>query len=275
MSAIIVDGRTIAQSIEKTLGSRIEKSAKTPRLDIFVVGTDQVTASFVGAKRRFAQKIGVQFVEHNFPHDVSLSELIASIEESALITDGIVVQLPLPDTLNTKRVLAAIPFEKDVDVLNEETLKHFIEGSTPLTPPVAGAIQKILRTHGVQLKGKVAAVIGKGQLVGLPTKILLEKEGVEVTVVDSKTSEEDFVTILQSADIIVSGVGKRGLVTPEMTKSGSVLIDAGTSSTGGSIEGDISKDCVGRASLISQTPGGVGPVTVATLFENLVYATEI
>lgn len=267
--AITVDGEAIAARIQEELRQVVEKSLQKPRLDIFVVGDDPVTASFVSTKRRYAKDLGIEFVEHTLDESATTEDVISAIVAAQKNAGGIVVQLPLPGHIDSEKVLSTIDTDKDVDVLNEQTYKRFLEESTNVVPPVAGAVLEILKAHSVNLEGTNVAIVGRGKLVGAPTKDLLTKEGANVNVLDSKTPDSVFRTTLKEADIVVSGAGVPDLITPELLKEGSVVIDAGTSSTEGAVRGDVATGCAEVARIISKTPGGVGPVTVAVLFRNL------
>ena len=270
MTATIADGRAIARKIRDDLATRVAELSHTPRLDSIVVGDNKVTASFVNAKKRFAEKIGVEFVEHELDESITTEEIVEKITFLAEKTDGIVVQLPLPKHVDIHAVTSAIPASKDVDLLNDATFELFQENNTPFVPPVAGAVLAILNEYDVTVRGKKVAVIGKGRLVGGPSAVLLTREGGDVTVLDRGSSDVEFAMTLDHADIVVAGAGVPGLVQPNMVHDGVVLIDAGTSNAGRTIEGDVAKSCAEKASLVSQTPGGVGPITVAILFQNLI-----
>jgi len=268
--ATIVNGRALALHIQEELATKVGTLSATPQLSIIVVGEDPVTQSFVRAKRRFAETIGVTFNEYDFPASISTEELVAHIHSISDASDGIVVQLPLPKSCDTKTVLNAVPIAKDVDVLGDAAFEEFKTNKNYFLPPVAGAVKEILEKYSVPVTSSNIVVIGKGKLVGLPARIILERHGAHVFVIDSKTTPENFAQYINNADIIVSGAGIPNLIRPEMVKKDVVLIDAGTSSAGGSVEGDISQDCESVARIFSRTPGGVGPMTVAILFRNLI-----
>lgn len=273
-----VDGKAIAGEIADTLQKKIESENVTPRIDIVMVGENPVTESFIRAKKRFADKVGVECVVHTIPVEVTTQEVLTRIETLVPKTQGIVVQLPLPEHIDTHAVLSAVPVSRDIDVLNEETLARYRDGTTPFVPPVAGALERILETHNVELEDTPVTVVGRGRLVGIPTEIFLKKKGAIVTMVDSTSSDEEFRAALMSAKVVVAGAGVPNLIQHEMVSDDVVLIDAGTSRSKNSIKGDVAPECALRASLISPTPGGVGPMTVAVLFENAVaalHATEV
>ncbi len=258
---MIINGRQIAQEIQEELMREIGKSDTRLSLHIFVVGENPVIESFVKYKKIFANKIGVEFVEHRFNNDITEDELIGSIKAVSDEADGIVIQLPLPESMDTKSILDSVPSKLDVDGLASD--------SEYLTP-VAGAIKEMLEYEHIEIKDKVALVIGKGRLVGEPVAKFLAESGAIVISADKSTDKDELTSISRKSDIIVSGAGVPNLVTKDMVKDGSILLDAGTSTSGGSVVGDIALDCEYVARHFSRTPGGIGPLTVALLFKNLV-----
>ena len=178
------------------------------------------------------------------------------------------MQLALPEHIDTKAILDAVPVEKDIDVLSSKSRERFEKGELDITPPVVGAIKEIVEREQVEFGGKNVVVVGKGSLVGGPAALWFKNKGANVTVVDQDTNNITEVT--QNADIIVSGAGVPGLITPDMIKEGMVLLDAGTSEQGGKLKGDADPACAEKASIFTPVPGGIGPITIATLLQNLV-----
>ncbi len=272
MSAIIVDGKQIARDIVKELKEKVDMMQKKPRIDIFICAPNGAIKSFVARKRRTAHKIGVEFLEHKFEDDATTEEIQQQINSIKNKTNGIVVQLPMPTQIDTERLLNNLPKELDVDVLGDHTFDGFVSGEVHYEPPVAGAVREILERHGVKTGGTTAVMLGKGKLVGMPTEVILKKLGSEVFVADKDTTRDLLAEKLAKADIVVSGTGVHNLITPDRVKDGAVLLDAGTSGNKATLAGDISYDCEEKASLFSRTPGGIGPITVAILFRNLLSA---
>lgn len=269
-----VDGRAIAYAIQDVLRERVAHYKRKPVLALIVVGDNPVTDQFVASKKRFAEAISVVCTEHRLPAISSqeeIEDLVCAVQAEA---DGVVVQLPLPLQINAEAVLELLDPEKDIDILASATVQRVHDEKTTMEPPVAGAVRAILETHGVSCLGKNAVVIGRGALVGAPVAAYLERAGAVVSIVDTQTPPEEKATLLMGADIIVSGAGVADLVRPEMITSGVILIDAGTSGATRSIMGDIAHSCDEKAALFSKTPGGVGPITVAILFKNLLIAYE-
>jgi methylenetetrahydrofolate dehydrogenase (NADP+)/methenyltetrahydrofolate cyclohydrolase len=258
----IFDGRALADSIYRQLLERRAHIDRPIRLGILVCDPDLATESFVRIKTKRAEALGVILERIDAPKGSRTEDLVVAVKRLATSTDGVVVQLPLPQAIDTDEVVGAIPRHKDVDALSP----LFSEEERMVRAPVALAIREILKSAGIDSKGKRAAVIGRGRLVGAPVTRMLEGEGAEVS---SITLEEGSMDDLKHADIIVSGAGSPGLIKAGHLKVGAVLIDAGTAEQAGVIAGDADPRCIEVVSLLTPIPGGVGPVAVAMLFQNL------
>lgn len=254
----------MALHIGEKISEAVSLMIKKPTMGIIVVSENTVTQSYVARKRRYAQMVGVPFVEKYLPENISQEQLEQEVVNFAKTVDGLVVQLPLPSGIDQERVIQLIPRDKDVDALHPGGANEGVVG------PVAAAVVEILRQYQIDLSGRNCVVVGQGRLVGKPVASELQRLGGNVHTVNRNTQQSQLQELLQSADIIVSGAGQPGLIQGHMVRSGVVLIDAGTSSASGAVVGDIDPDCYDMASLVSPTPGGVGPVTVAKLFENLI-----
>ena len=263
-----VDGRTIAEKIYKEVEEKIKKLGRTPALAVFYVGKNIVTDSFVSIKKKNAEKIGVKIEVLKFAEDVSENKLINEIKDTQVGEkyDGVIIQLPVPTSLNQKKILDAVKPESDVDVLGEEAIKLFTEGRLNKAPTVPGAINEIFKEHKIDLKNKKVAVLGTGKLVGEPVISWLELQGIKPKIFEKGSD----LNLLADFDVIISGIGSPHSIKPEMIKEGVVLIDAGTSEQAGKVVGDFDPACEVKASLFTPVPGGVGPITVAMIFKNLV-----
>jgi methylenetetrahydrofolate dehydrogenase (NADP+)/methenyltetrahydrofolate cyclohydrolase len=258
---MIIDGKQIALDIQEELKNKIDEDRLQLSLHIIVVGENPVIESFIKYKRLFADAIGVEFVEHRLDTDVTNIELLDTLRVISEVASGIVVQLPLPSHIDINKVLDSVPSELDIDGLSKDT-KHIT--------PVAGAIKEILEREDVNITDKNVLVIGKGRLVGEPVAELLKELGANVITVDKSIQHSELTKLAQQADIIVSGAGVPNLVTKDMVRDGVILLDAGTSTQSGNLVGDIALECGSKASIFAKTPGGIGPMTVALLFKNLV-----
>lgn len=254
---MIVDGKKLAADVYEELAKERASLPAGLSLGIIACEPDAVIESFVRIKERAAARLGVALVRRDVPASAGEKGILAAMEELAGATAGIIVQLPLPKNIDVEKVLAAIPGSKDVDGIG---------GAPACEPPVALAIEEILAQNGIEAGGKNAVVIGAGRLVGAPAAKLLERLGAHVRVM---TREEGSTELLKDADIIVSGAGEPGLITPDMIRDGAVLIDAGTSESSGKVRGDAEPACAEKCSVFTPVPGGVGPVAVAMIFKNL------
>lgn len=264
-----IDGTQLARALEAQLLNARNSDGSTYCLALVVVGDDPVVERFVRIKERFGERIGVHVRVIRLARDQDQSAVGDAV--TALVNDpdvhGVVVQLPLPEHLNTDEIINKIPMEKDVDALSRAAVAAFACGDAPVLPPVAGAVQLILEHAGISIGGAEVLVLGHGRLVGVPVSILLRHNGAHVTVIDRPIA--DLATHVRESRVIISGVGKASLITPDMVTPGSILIDAGSSEAAGKTVGDMDPKCAEIAGYFTPVPGGVGPLTVAMLFKNL------
>ncbi len=266
----ILDGKKLSEKLLAGLKDEIQQSGKQLSLAVVVLGDNPVVAKFILQKERIARDLNISFRRYEYEEAISTNELrkrIGVIVHDAN-PDGIIVQLPLPSSVNTQSILNSVPPEKDVDVLSARSLGNFFVGKSVVTPPVVGAIQLLFKEYGIEYQSKRVAVIGAGMLVGKPVATWLLNEKVSFSVVDIHSS--DISAFTKDADIVISGVGKPGLITGDMVGEGVIVIDAGTSELHGKLSGDVDFDSVSKkASCITPVPGGIGPLTVAMIFKNL------
>ena len=255
---MIIDGKKIATELKLELKKNL--SDRKLCLAIILVGIDPVMVKFVAQKQKIASELGVEMKVWEFPIEVLETDLVKVLDtlSNDNSVQGILIQLPLPTHLNTKALLNLIPAQKDVDALSE---------NASVESPVVLAIWEILNRQRIDLIGKKILVVGQGQLVGRPIAINLAQAGFEVETADVKTT--NLIELTRQADVIISGVGKPGLIKPDMVKAGAVLIDCGTSEQAGQLKGDLDPACADKASLFTPVPGGIGPIMVLKLFENL------
>lgn len=268
-TSMVIDGKEIANSVYQKLSKVISGFPRPPRIDIIIVGQSPVVESFIKIKKHAAARIGVVAVEHRFRDDITEEDLLKELKKISVVdeSDGIIVQLPLPKSINAQLVLDAIPPEKDVDVLSTKGVALFAQEKSKILPPVAGAVKEILDSAGVKVHSEEVLILGFGRLVGKPVSIFMRHNDAHVTVVDAPIV--DLAALVRDSLVVVSGVGSPCLITPEMVTAKHVLIDAGTSESEGKLAGDIDPRVAPLVSLYTPVPGGVGPVTVAMLFKNL------
>lgn len=258
----LVDGKKIAADILAKVASRVTAAQKPVRLVVFACDPNFETQRYLALKKARAESLGITLLVEVLPRAASTETLLAAITASLSTVDGVVVQLPLPNHIDTATVLTAIPAAYDVDA--------FTYRGTPdavVLPPVVAAIAEIARLHNVSWEGKNVVVFGSGRLVGAPAAAFAQAEGAEVIVI-TETSENAADTA-RAADIIILGVGKPNLLTPDMVKEGVVVFDAGASEDGGLLVGDAAPAVADKAALFTPVPGGIGPITIAVLFQNL------
>lgn len=273
--AIVVDGHAIANGIYKRLQKEVpllQKKGSAPKLGVILVGNDKPSHTYVRKKGQAAEKIGVGFLLKTYSARITTQQLIAEVkklQQPRYKLTGLIVQLPLPPHINSGKVLEALHPRLDVDCLTQTNLGKLVTGSYWIEPPTPGAIISILKYHKATIAGKKIALIGAGPLVGRPLANMLINEHATVSILNRQTPSLEEYT--KTADIVITGVGKHNVLTANMIKKNAVVIDAGVSFVGKTMHGDIEFSTVSKkASLVTPTPGGVGPLTVAKLIENTV-----
>lgn len=276
--ATIINGKAIAEKVHIETArrvARLKKQGTTTKLAVVLVGNDPASEMYDRMKGAAAKKVGIEFLFYQFPASITKTALIQKIKQ--LQTDenpaGLIIQLPLPEKLYIPEVLDSIEPARDVDFLTDTSMGKLIMHTNDLLPPTPGAVMSVLETIGVKLAGKNITIIGMGALVGKPLAIMLINEGASVTTCNSRT--KNIKDKCLTADIIVSGVGKRNIVRGNMVRPGAIVIDAGVSFYNKKVFGDINlEEVAAEASYITPTPGGIGPITVARLLHNTVIAAE-
>ena len=267
---MIIDGKKLSQEILLQIKNAVAELSFQPIFCDVLVGNDPASVQYVGMKAKTAETVGMKFHKANFPASITTEDLIKEIKTLNKIPNmcGIIVQLPLPLSVDRRAVLDAIDPNLDVDCLGTTASEKFYSGLTAVGFPTALACMKLLDSIGLDLTAKKIVVLGQGMLVGKPVTALLEFRGLNPEVITSKTENKE--ELIKKADVIISGIGKGKYITGNMIKDGAVLIDAGTSESEGGIVGDLDLDSVKDvASFVSPVPGGVGPVTVAMLLQNV------
>lgn len=266
---VILDGDRLSKKILNNIAKEIKEKHLLLRLAVVLVGDNLVSKSYTNKKQQACRTVGIDFKLFSFSSDIDNSEFKKEIFK--IINDksisGVVIQLPLPSNFDTSEILNSIPLEKDIDVLSDVSFEKFSKNKLPILPPVVGAIKHLLEEYKISIKDKKIVLIGKGRLVGKPLSVWLANNKISFFLADKKT--DNIVNICKESDVIISGTGCMGLIKENMVKDGAILIDVGTSSEAGKIKGDIDPLSYKKASYISPVPGGVGPITVAVLIENL------
>jgi len=267
----ILDGKKLAEKILGDLKKKIEENKLKLRLAVIQVGDNPVSQIFINQKKKACEKTGLNFKLFKFPTKIGKLELKREIEKIIRNPEnsGIIIQLPLPKKFLPKEFLNLIPKEKDIDVLSEKSFGKFYQETLKILPPTVQGILYLLKNYKISLLGKNVIIVGAGRLVGFPLAIQLLKEKATLSVLNEFTKDTPFFT--KKADILVSGVGKPNLIKGNVVKKGVIIIDAGTSMKKGKLVGDVDfKSVSKKASYITPVPGGVGPMTVVCLLENLI-----
>lgn len=260
-------GKLVVTQMERELKESIAALSHAPTVGIVYVGTNPVIEHFISMKQRFAERIGVHLMVYRLPTTSSTDEIVQNVRAIGEKHNGLIIQLPLPHGVDTDAVLDAVPLQKDIDMLSINARSHIANGHAEVLPAVAGAIREFIERTPISILGKKIVIIGQGKLVGAPVRAWLKTLHIEPVMVSRETA--DLKGVLETADVIISGAGSPGLITSDMIKEGVILFDAGTSEVEGKIEGDIAKDAYLKASYYTPVPGGIGPVTIACLFKNL------
>ncbi|HFQ1466482.1 bifunctional methylenetetrahydrofolate dehydrogenase/methenyltetrahydrofolate cyclohydrolase FolD [Staphylococcus aureus] len=280
MVAKILDGKQIAKDYRQGLQNQVEalkEKGFTPKLSVILVGNDGASQSYVRSKKKAAEKIGmiseIVHLEETATEEEVLNELNRLNNDDSV--SGILVQAPLPKQVSEQKILEAINPDKDVDGFHPINIgKLYIDEQTfvPCTPL---GIMEILKHADIDLEGKNAVVIGRSHIVGQPVSKLLLQKNASVTILHSRS--KDMASYLKDADVIVSAVGKPGLVTKDVVKEGAVIIDVGnTPDENGKLKGDVDYDAVKEiAGAITPVPGGVGPLTITMVLNNTLLAEKM
>jgi 5,10-methylene-tetrahydrofolate dehydrogenase/methenyl tetrahydrofolate cyclohydrolase len=266
--AKVVNGKEIAEEMFIELADKAQK-VNPKNLAFVSFGGDAASKNFVQVKSRLAQRLGIEtdVLEQKATDTTEALTFIKGLVDKNY--DGIVIQLPFPAEFDTNIILDSLPRKFDIDMLGKEAKEAYKKGLTKRVAPVAQAVQEILERNNIDTMDKKVVILGKGRLVGEPVGALFQNLNIACVTLDKNTDLEINEESLLTADIIISGIGVPHFLKPEMIKSGVVLIDAGTSEQEGKLAGDIDPSCTNKASLITPVPGGVGPITVASLFYNL------
>lgn len=269
---IILDGKKLRDKIFEDLKAKLDKMAKKPTLAVILVGENPASQIYVRNKKKTAEKLGINSISIEYPSDITENELLEKIDElndDENVT-AILVQLPLPAHIDKNKVIDKILPQKDVDGLTPYNLGKLFSGEEPYVYPCTPkGILLLLDEYGIELEGKHVVVVGRSNLVGKPVAQLLLKRNATVTMCHSHT--KNLANITKTADIVVSAVGKN-VIGEKMLKSNCVVVDVGIfKDENGKISGDVDFENVSKiAAYISPVPGGVGPMTIASLMLNTV-----
>ncbi|OOF80699.1 bifunctional methylenetetrahydrofolate dehydrogenase/methenyltetrahydrofolate cyclohydrolase FolD [Rodentibacter caecimuris] len=279
MTAQIISGTQLSKQIKSEISKKIthyrNEDKRVPGLAVILVGSDPASQVYVESKRRSCEEVGINSKSYDLPETTTEQDLLALIDQlnTDETIDGILVQLPLPKQINPEAIIERIDPKKDVDGFHPYNVGRLCQRIPTLRACTPYGVMKLLETTGVDLHGKHAVIVGASNIVGRPMSLELLLAGATVTVTHRFT--KDLESYVRQADILVVAVGKPNLVPGEWVKEGAVVIDVGINRIEGKLVGDIGFEAaVQKASYITPVPGGVGPMTVAMLMYNTLYAYE-
>jgi methylenetetrahydrofolate dehydrogenase (NADP+)/methenyltetrahydrofolate cyclohydrolase len=274
--AIIMDGKALAAKMKEGFRGEVGNLPKRPGLAVVLVGENPASKVYVRNKEKDCEECGIASQEYKLPEETTesmLLELIDTLNRSSTV-DGILVQLPLPKQIDEKKIIGAIAPDKDVDAFHPVNVGHIMTGDFTFLPCTPAGIMRLLDEYKIDVAGKNCVVLGRSNIVGKPMAMLLLHRNGTVTICHSKTA--DIKAEARRADILVSAIGKTGIVTGDMIKPGAVVIDVAMNRNA---EGKLCGDCVfgeveKAASYITPVPGGVGPMTRVMLMQNTIAAAK-
>jgi methylenetetrahydrofolate dehydrogenase (NADP+)/methenyltetrahydrofolate cyclohydrolase len=279
MSAQILDGKALAATIKSQLAARtsaLKAKGITPGLGTVLVGDDPGSHSYVSGKHRDCQEVGITSIRVDLPATAKQADVLAAIKDlnSAKECTGYIVQLPLPQGINTQLILESIDPAKDADGLHPLNLGRLVAGYEAPLPCTPRGIVELINHYKIPLNGAEVVVIGRGLTVGRPLGLLLTRKQENATVTLTHTGTRDLVAHTKRADIVIAAIGQPHFLKAEMIKKGAAVLDVGISRTNAGLIGDVDPGVMDVAAFVAPMPGGVGPMTRAMLLMNVVDACE-
>lgn len=271
-TAKILDGKAVAQAIKRQLQVRITAEKLIRGLGTVLVGDDAGSHAYVGGKHRDCAEVGIQSIRVDLPATASEADLLKAISDlnNAKECTGYIVQLPLPNGINSQKVLEAMNPDKDADGLHPLNLGRLVMGEKAPLPCTPAGIVELLNHYQIPINGAEIVVIGRGLTVGRPLGLLLTRKSENATVTLTHTGTKDLIAHTKRADIVIAAIGKAHFLKAEMIKTGAVVLDVGITRTESGLQGDVDPAVANIASYIAPMPGGVGPITRAMLLRNVV-----
>ena len=271
MSAVIMDGKALAERIKGEITNKVLKMDKKPVLGIILVGSDPGSIAYVDGKHRDCAQVGIKSIKVNLPESASTKEVLKAVNDLNQNPEctGFIVQLPLPKLVNTEEVLLAIDPSKDADGLNPINLGKFVLGKNTIIPCTPKAILALLTEYKIELSGTKVLIIGRGTTVGRPLSILLSQKPNNATVTLAHSATSNLPELMKQADIVVAAIGSAHFIKTGMVKDGATVIDVGITRTDQGLVGDVDPVVAQSVSAFAPMPGGIGPMTRAMLLNNI------
>lgn len=273
----LIDGKAVSLAVKERVRDEIGAKGLKIGLAVVIVGNNQASRVYVNNKKKACEFCGITSYEYALPEETTEEQLLELVDtlNGDKNVNGILVQLPLPEQIDEKKIIEHISPEKDVDAFNAVNVGKIMIGDYAFLPCTPAGVMELIHSTGTEVSGKECVVIGRSNIVGKPMAMLLLHENGTVTVCHSRT--KNLAEVCRRADILVAAVGKAGFVTADMVKDGAVVIDVGMNRNAeGKLCGDVDFDNVApKCSYITPVPGGVGPMTIAMLMENTLRAKKL
>lgn len=271
MSAVIMDGKKLAKQTKADIAARVKQSNKKLGLGTILVGTDPGSVAYVEGKHSDCAEVGINSIRVNLPVGASEQEIIKSVTDLNNNPEctGFIVQLPLPKSVDTEKILLAIDPKKDADGLNPFNLGNLVLSVNKIIPCTPRAILALLNEYKIKLSGSKVLIIGRGTTVGRPLSILLSQKPIDATITLAHSATTNLTDLIKEADVVIAAIGIAHFIKPNMVKPGATVVDVGITRVDNKLLGDVDPAVAQVAAFFTPIPGGVGPMTRAMLLSNL------
>ena len=271
MSAVIMDGKKLAKQTKADIAARVKQSNKKLGLGTILVGTDPGSVAYVEGKHSDCAEVGINSIRVNLPVSASEQEIIKAVTDLNNNPEctGFIVQLPLPKSVDTEKILLAIDPKKDADGLNPVNLGNLVLSVNKIIPCTPRAILALLNEYKIKLSGSKVLIIGRGTTVGRPLSILLSQKPINATITLAHSATTNLTDLIKEADVVIAAIGIAHFIKPNMVKPGATVVDVGITRVDNKLLGDVDPAVAQVAAFFTPTPGGVGPMTRAMLLSNL------
>ena len=271
MSAVIMDGKKLAKQTKTYIAARIKQSNKKLGLGTILVGTDPGSVAYVEGKHSDCAEVGINSIRVNLPVGASEQEIIKAVNDLNNNPEctRFIVQLPLPKSVDTEKILLAIDPKKDADGLNPVNLGSLVLSANKVIPCTPKAILALLNEYKIKLSGSKVLIIGRGTTVGRPLSILLSQKPIDATITLAHSATTNLMNLIKEADVVIAAIGIAHFIKPNMVKLGATVVDVGITRVDNNLLGDVDPAVAQVAAFFTPTPGGVGPMTRAMLLSNL------
>ena len=271
MSSVIMDGKKLAKQTKADIAARVKQSNKKLGLGTILVGTDPGSLAYVEGKHSDCAEVGINSIRVNLPVSASEQEIIKAVTDLNNNPEctGFIVQLPLPKSVDTEKILLAIDPKKDADGLNPVNLGNLVLSVNKIIPCTPRAILALLNEYKIKLSGSKVLIIGRGTTVGRPLSILLSQKPIDATITLAHSATTNLTDLIKEADVVIAAIGIAHFIKPNMVKPGATVVDVGITRVDNKLLGDVDPAVSQVAAFFTPTPGGVGPMTRAMLLSNL------